>query len=63
MVRDAILLALETSDGAVSFERLRQMLSQVSHVSLRFYLCRLQERGSVELVGEDYWLMREPQHG
>ena len=58
MVGDAILLVLETNGGAVSFDRLRRTLSHVSHVSLRFHLARLRERGSVVHIGEDYWLKR-----
>ena len=58
MVDDAILLVLETNEGAVSFDKLRRTLSHVSHVSLRFHLARLQERGSVEHIGQDYWLKK-----
>ena len=56
MVDDAILLVLETNDSAASFERLREVLSDVSLVSLRFHLARLQEDGSIERIGEDFWV-------
>jgi hypothetical protein len=58
MVGDSILAVLETNEGAVRFETLRQILSHVSRVSLRFHLARLQERGSVERVGEDSWVKK-----
>jgi len=58
MVGNSILAILETNEGAVSFEKLRQILSDVSHVSLRFHLTRLQEGGSVQHIGEDYWLKK-----
>jgi DNA-binding transcriptional ArsR family regulator len=57
MVGDAILAVLETNEGAVSFDKLRRILSHVSHVSLRFHLARLLERGSVERIG-DSWMKK-----
>jgi DNA-binding HxlR family transcriptional regulator len=58
MVGDAILAVLETNEGAVSFDTLRRILSHVSHLSLRFHLARLKESGSVEHIGDDYWVKR-----
>jgi DNA-binding transcriptional ArsR family regulator len=58
MVGDAILAVLETNEGAVSFDKLRLILSHVSHASLRFHLARLKERGSVDRIGNDSWVKK-----
>jgi hypothetical protein len=58
MTEHSILSILADSGGSASFNKLRQKLSRVAYISMRYHLARLRERGVIEEIGESYLLRR-----